>query len=116
MSKLVDHGSVMPAIRTSKYTVFPSGAKLYSLSSPNGLDGTSPSIPNVRCSGSAAEPIGVMKSCERRPSDQVSQCRIKRRSYTLPVALSFFVASRRAEVHAIVLQSVNTCEENNKCC
>src|SRR5688572_12624548 len=86
MSKLVDHGSVLPAMRALKYTVLPSAEKAYSLSSPNGLDGTSPSMPALKWNSLPGLPSSrsAMNSCERRT---------KILSYTVPVALSASRAS-----------------------
>src|SRR5882724_2450290 len=119
MSKFVDHGSVLAAMRTSKYTVLPSGENVYSLSSPNGLEGMSPSMPRLSRVGSAEMfPSGVnlaMYNCERRPSDQVSQWRTNSLSYTLPLALLAALASRRCLVQARFEQSANASSEITIC-
>ena len=46
------HGSLFPALRAEKTSDWPSGAKVNSLSSPNGLEGVSPSKPFVTQTGS----------------------------------------------------------------
>src|SRR5690349_22999404 len=75
-SKLVDHGSVLPAMRIVNRMREPSALKAHSSSPPNGFEGTSPSSDFVRSVGAPALPSGPMnalKRCDRVPSLQVSQ-------------------------------------------
>src|SRR6185312_4673632 len=112
-SKLVDHGSPLPAIRTSKYTVLPSDENAYSALLPSGFDGTSPSMPRVSRMGLDDPSSGITNNCPRRWSDHSSQCRTNKRWYSRPVALTFLCASSFSRVHSSVVQSSNICEENS---
>src|SRR5690606_31055866 len=85
------------------YTVLPSAENAYSLASPNGLEGMSPSMPRLRrCNlpGLPAASRSAMNNCERRPSDQVSQWRTNNLSYSTPLAFSASRASSLPRVHA----------------
>src|SRR5579885_3860546 len=115
MSKFVDHGSSRPAMRTSKYTVLPSGENAYSASSPNGFDGMSPSMPLLNRRGrfrndwpGAASSMSTMYNCERRPSAQLSQWRTNSLSYNRPLAFSPMSATGGLVVHSCSAHSGNT--------
>src|SRR5690606_2662208 len=107
MSKFVDQGSEAPLIRAVKASLVLSGEKAYSLESPNGLEGTSASREALTETGSPARPFSMSatKSCDTRPSFQVSQCRTNRRSNVMPVCGDVAFISRRSLEHRRVSQS-----------
>src|SRR5688572_28444337 len=74
-SKLVDHGSDLPLRRAENTSFEPSGENVYSLASPNGLEGTSASSAALTDTGSVATPLLSLStnSCEIVPLLQVSQ-------------------------------------------
>ena len=74
------HGSDWPASRAEKTTASPSGVKVNSLSSPNGLDGVSPSKPLVTQAGSPEPSVLTTNRWFWVPSFQVSQWRTNMRS------------------------------------
>ncbi len=75
-SKLVLHGSVVPAWRALNQTVRESGAMQKSPSSPKGFEGQSPSKPRMSGTGFASTPVkGTWNRWLRVPSAQVSQWR-----------------------------------------
>jgi hypothetical protein len=53
-------------MRTSKYTVLPSGDHAYSALLPSGFDGTSPSMPCVRSTGLDEPSSGITNNWPRR--------------------------------------------------
>ena len=79
-SKLVLHGSDRPATRDEKTIDWPSGAKTNSLSSPNGLEGVSPSKPRVTITGAPVPSALTTNRWFCVPSAQVSQWRTNIRS------------------------------------
>jgi hypothetical protein len=102
-SKLVERGSSALDRRALTTSDLPSGAQARSDRSPNGLDGTSAtrSAPtSVADSTGALPPRSATKMRLRRPSAQVSQWRMKRRSKTTPLlaglASSFFLVQSRS--------------------
>ncbi len=80
---------------------------VYSSGPPNGLEGQSASMPRITSTGSPPA-TGRTNRCERRPSFQVSQCRMNSRSKILPVVLAAAVSSRRSFVQLASAQSGKT--------
>ena len=113
-SKLVDHASSRPASRAVNTIDLPSGVNVNSSPPPNGFDGESASMASITSTG-VPPTAGITNTCERRPSDQVSQWRMKRVSYTRPDAL---LAARSASFFALSSIDVpgNTSAENAICC
>ncbi len=103
----MDQGSSRPTFRAVKTRPLPSVVKVNSSDPPNGLDGESASIPDIRSRASPPS-SSITKTCERVPSFQLSQWRTKISSYSRPLDFSASRSSSRARVQASVGQSGKT--------
>ncbi len=111
-SKLVLQASSLGSSLAEKITDAPSGVMTKSLSSPKGLEGTSPSKPDVKATGApvaAPEASNLMANSRLRvPLAQASQWRMKRRSWTTPDGLPAARSSSRRLVQSRPSQSGKT--------